>query len=66
VNRGDTDARYANKARAQWRGRNGAVAAAGGRAAEKRSSTKRSIVGWTLDSEQRSWLLNLFSSAYPT
>jgi len=47
------------------RGRNGAVAAAGGRAAEKRSSTKRSIVGWTLDSEQRSWLLNLFSSAYP-
>ncbi len=42
-----------------------AAAAAGDIADDKKSSGKRFTVGWKLDGEQRSWLLNLFSSAYP-
>jgi hypothetical protein len=42
-----------------------AAAAAGDIAGGKKSSAKRFVVGWKLDGEQRSWLLNLFSSAYP-
>ena len=42
-----------------------AAAAAGDIADDKKSSSKRIAVGWKLDGEQRSWLLNLFSSAYP-
>ena len=45
----------------QTKRRNERAAAA---TAERKSST-RSVVGWKLESEQRSWLLNLFSSAYP-
>ena len=43
------------------RRRDSAVAAAAG----KKPSAKRAVVGWKLDPEDRSWLLNLFSSAYP-
>ena len=42
-----------------------AAAAAGDIEGGKKSSAKRIAVGWKLDGEQRSWLLNLFSSAYP-
>ena len=41
------------------------AAAAGDTVEDKKSSAKRFAVGWKLDGEQRSWLLNLFSSAYP-
>lgn len=41
------------------------AAAAGDVAEDERASAKRFAVGWQLDGEQRSWLLNLFSSAYP-
>ena len=42
-----------------------AAGAAGDIEGGKKSSAKRIAVGWKLDGEQRSWLLNLFSSAYP-
>jgi hypothetical protein len=41
------------------------AAAAGDTVNDKKSSAKRFAVGWKLEGEQRSWLLNLFSSAYP-
>ena len=47
------------------RGKAQAAAAAGDMAEDKTSSAKRIAVGWKLDGGQRSWLLNLFSSAYP-
>jgi lipoprotein-anchoring transpeptidase ErfK/SrfK len=42
-----------------------AAAVAGDRVENRKSSEERIAVGWKLDGEQRSWLLNLFSSAYP-
>jgi hypothetical protein len=47
------------------RGKVQAAAVAGDMAEDRKSSAKRIAVGWKLDGEQRSWLLNLFSSAYP-
>lgn len=41
------------------------AAAAAGDLIDKKPAAKRTVIGWTLDGEQRSWLLNLFSSAYP-
>jgi hypothetical protein len=45
--------------------RNRAATAAVGTADKQKSAERRIAVGWKLDGEQRSWLLNLFSSAYP-
>jgi hypothetical protein len=42
-----------------------AASAAVEMANKKGPSAKRNVVGWKLDGDQRSWLLNLFSSAYP-
>lgn len=46
------------------RGKIRAAAVAGDMVEDGKSSAQRIAVGWKLDGEQRSWLLNLFSSAY--